>query len=199
IRLRRSWRAPAPRVSDRTRCCRKKRSSGEGWRPFGQGWLREESSYRLRRDRLWQCISVPYVVLRRDFPWLTSTRVCKVWPAEPAVLADRTRFAAAGLRPSRAVFDLLTCIVPWLGAAGKRNRTETCAAPGTTILPQVSSGSDNERRNMALGQHWLPALDHLRSNAGWWPGRSRLTGEGQPRTVSQMKKPGSGRASFTSY
>src|SRR5690606_32058425 len=72
------------------------------------------------------------------FPMLTSTRVCKVWPAEPAVLADRTRFAAAGLRPSRAVLDLLTCIVPWLGAAGKRNRTETRAAPGPTILSQVA-------------------------------------------------------------
>src|SRR5690606_18358907 len=34
--------------------------------------------------------------------------------------------------------DLLTCIVPWLGAAGKRNRTETRAAPGPTILSQVA-------------------------------------------------------------
>ena len=58
----------------RRRCCRKSLSSGVGWHRCGREWLPGELSFRLRRDRQWQCISAPFACLRREFPWLTSTQ-----------------------------------------------------------------------------------------------------------------------------
>ncbi|CDX44241.1 hypothetical protein MPLA_70048 [Mesorhizobium sp. ORS 3359] len=168
-----------------------KRVTGGEWRPCGRGLLREVSSYRLQRDRLWRCISVPCVVLRREYPWLTSTQA---FPKR-AISKSGNRFLrpiapCAERRPACSAVaggvypPLPKTIVTRVRREGKKNRI--FAGLGL-------SGREGERLAAGDTQPELPRRQHPKAVAMASPQEETAPREAERGPLSDQRVRGSER------